>query len=85
LSGLDFSFDRKVKKYFEEVKMEDRRKLDKEILKRMGLEDISLDEFYNEFIELVDDRLVKADRPLKRGEEVVNEEIDEDEGNDKDN
>jgi len=84
LSGLDFSFDRKVKKYFEEVNMEDRKKLDKEILKRMGLEDILLEEFYKEFIELVDDRLIKADIPLKK-EEVVNEEIDEDEGNDKDN
>jgi hypothetical protein len=64
--------------------MEARRKLDSEILKSMGV-DISLEEFYNEFIELVEDRLIKADRPLKRGEEVVNEEIDKGEENDKDN
>jgi hypothetical protein len=30
------------------------------------LKNISLQELYNEFVELVEDRLVKADRPLKR-------------------
>jgi 2-hydroxy-3-keto-5-methylthiopentenyl-1-phosphate phosphatase len=83
LSRIKFSFDREVKRYFEEIGMEDRRKLDKEILKRMGLEDISLDEFYKEFIELVNDRLIKADRPLERTlEESESEETEEDEGDD---
>jgi hypothetical protein len=35
----------------------------------MGVTDISLEEFYNEFVELVDDRLIKADRKLKRKED----------------
>jgi hypothetical protein len=65
--------------------MEDRKNLDKTIMKLLGITDISLDELYKEFIELVEDRLIKADRPLKRGEEVVNEEIDKGEENDKDN
>ena len=66
LSQIRFSFDREVNRYFEEIGMEDRRKLDSEILKSMGVENISLQELYNEFVELVEDRLVKADRPLKR-------------------
>jgi len=66
LSGINVSLLRGVKKYYEEIKMEDRRKLDSEILKSMGVDNISLEELYNEFVELVDDRLIKADRELKR-------------------
>jgi len=66
LSQIEFFPDREMKRYFEEIKMEDRRKLDSEILRAMGVQGISLDDLYKEFVELVEDRLVKADRPLKR-------------------
>jgi len=91
LNNLKIKYDpisllnREVKHYFEEIKMEDRKNLDKTIMELLGINDISLDELYKEFVEIVDDRLIKADSPLKRGEEVVNEEIDEGEENDKDN
>jgi len=65
-SKISISLDREVKPYFEEIKMEDRRKLDLEILRAMGVQGISLDDLYKEFVELVEDRLAKADRPLKR-------------------
>lgn len=65
--------DRTVKVYLEETKMEDRRELDKYIFKQLGLDEIDIDEFYREFIELVEDRLIKADRPLKRTEEEHDE------------
>ena len=65
-SKISISLDREVKLYFEEIKMEDRRKLDLEILRVMGVQGISLDDLYKEFVELVEDRLAKADRPLKR-------------------
>jgi type II restriction/modification system DNA methylase subunit YeeA len=68
LSKIDFPLDRDVNRYFEEIRMEDRRKLDSEILRSMGVGNISLEEFYNEFVELVDDRLIKADRGLKSRE-----------------
>jgi type II restriction/modification system DNA methylase subunit YeeA len=65
LTTIKVMFERYVKRYFEEVKMEDRRQLDGEILKLLSIENSLLDEFYKEFIELVDDRLIKADRGLK--------------------
>jgi type II restriction/modification system DNA methylase subunit YeeA len=68
-SGVDVSLDRNVKRYFEEVRMEDRKKLDSEILSLLGIGSFPLEEFYNEFVELVDDRLIKADRGLKSQEE----------------
>ncbi len=86
LTKINIKLDREVKEYFKEVKMEDRRNLDKAILEMLGINDIDLDELYKEFIELVDDRLIKADRPLKRNaEENSEEEIIEVEGNDEDN
>ncbi|MGB9815626.1 MAG: Eco57I restriction-modification methylase domain-containing protein [Thermoplasmata archaeon] len=86
LTKINIKLDRKVKRYFEEVKMEDRRNLDKAILEMLGINDIDLDELYKEFIELVDDRLIKADRPLKRiTEGNLEEEITEVEENDEDN
>ena len=74
---IDFSkiktlFNREVKVYFKEVKMEDRRKLDEQLFKEMGIEKLSLDEFYEEFVELVEDRLIKGDRGL-RSQETSNE------------
>ena len=61
--------NREVKRYFEEVKSADRKKLDLDILSSMGMGNLPLDEFYNEFVELVNDRLIKANRPLKSEEE----------------
>lgn len=69
LTKIDVSFDRDVKRYFEEIKTDDRKKLDSEILNLLGVSDFPLDEFYNEFVELVEDRLIKADRGLKSQEE----------------
>ena len=74
---IDFSkiktlLNREVEVYFKEVKMEDRKKLDEQLFKEMGIEKLSLDEFYKEFNELVEDRLIKADRGLK-SQEASNE------------
>jgi type II restriction/modification system DNA methylase subunit YeeA len=69
--------DGSVKEYFKEIKMKDRRELDTYIFKRLGLNDIDMDVFYNEFVELVEDRLIKADRPLKRLEAEQESEEDE--------
>ena len=69
LATINRTFERDVKRYFEEVKMEDRRQLDSEILKLLSIENFSIDEFYKEFIGLTDDRLIKADRGLKSQEE----------------
>ena len=69
LTTINGTFERDVKRYFEEVKMEDRRRLDSEILKLISIENTSIDEFYKEFGELIDDRLIKADRGLKSREE----------------
>jgi type II restriction/modification system DNA methylase subunit YeeA len=69
LTTVNGTFQREVKRYFDEVKMEDRRRLDSEILKSLSIKDFPLDEFYKEFVELVEDRLIKAARALKRMEE----------------
>jgi type II restriction/modification system DNA methylase subunit YeeA len=72
LGGINFistPFNRIVKRYFDEVKTEDRKELDETILDLMCIKDFSLDEFYSEFVELVDDRLIKANRGLKSREE----------------
>ena len=69
LTRIYVALNRDVKRYFEEVRANDRKKLDSELMNLLGITDFPLDEFYNEFIELVEDRLIKADRPLKRGEE----------------
>ncbi|BAB59823.1 modification methylase [Thermoplasma volcanium GSS1] len=69
LSKIDVSLNRDVKRYFEEIGTDDRKKLDSEILNLLGVSDFPIDEFYKEFIDLVDDRLIKADRGLKSQEE----------------
>ena len=79
LSGINISLDRKVNRYFEEIKIEDRRKLDAEILKLLSIEDVNLEQFYIEFKEYIEDRLMKADN-LSRSKELYereNEEEDE--------
>jgi hypothetical protein len=56
--------------YYEEVKQKDRVELDKAVLKALGFKDDEIDylikELYDTFINVVDDRLIKSDRPLKR-------------------
>ena len=65
LRKIGVSFDRGIARYFEEINMPERRKLDEQLFKEMGIENISLDEFYKEFVNLVEDRLIKANRGLK--------------------
>jgi type II restriction/modification system DNA methylase subunit YeeA len=71
LSTINSMFKRDVKRYFDEVQMKDRRELDTQILRMLSIENYPIKEFYKEFVELVDDRLIKADRLLKRGDEVT--------------
>ncbi len=74
LNSIKIEFDyqkllkRKTLPYYEEVKQEDRKELDKAILKALGFEnpDALLPELYASFLRLVEDRLIKADRPLRR-------------------
>ena len=70
LTAINGVFERSVKRYFEEIKMEDRRELDKFIITSLGIKDYQLDELYSEFVNLVDDRLIKADRGLKSQENM---------------
>jgi len=67
---LDFQklLKRKPLRYYEEVKQEDRKELDIAILKALGFEnpEALLPELYTSFLRLVEDRLIKADRPLRR-------------------
>jgi type II restriction/modification system DNA methylase subunit YeeA len=65
LERIGIDLNRPVKRYFEEVKMEDRQELDTEIFNIIGIKNVELSQFYKEFVELVDDRLIKADRGLK--------------------
>ena len=73
LESIEFPLKRDVERYFDEIKMDDRRELDSKILEIMGLKDFSLDELYKEFVELVDDRLVKAARSLKSRENEIDQ------------
>lgn len=69
--------NRKPLIYYKEVEQKDRRALDRAVLKALGFNegeiDKLLDELYKAFIDVVDDRLIKADRPLKRLKENDNE------------
>lgn len=62
------TMNRDVRIYFDEIKMRDRQALDADMLKAIGVDDLSLEQLYTEFIELVEDRLLKAARPLKSRE-----------------
>ncbi|MCS7144615.1 MAG: BREX-1 system adenine-specific DNA-methyltransferase PglX [Archaeoglobaceae archaeon] len=82
LSTLKIDFDaeklmkRKPLPYYEEIKQPDRKELDKAVLKAMGFPEKELDklveELHKAFVEVVEDRLIKADRPLPT--ETVEEE-----------
>ena len=56
--------------YHEEVMQQDRIELDKAVLRTLGFNENELDSLvkalHKAFIEVVEDRLIKADRPLKR-------------------
>jgi len=67
--------DRPVFIYYKEIHQNDRRDLDRAVLKALGFEDPEniLDELYSCFVEVVEDRLMKADRPLKRLQETTND------------
>lgn len=68
---------REVLIYFDEVKQEDRKALDIAVLKAMGFDSPEklLPNLYAALIDAVDDRLIKADRPLKRNRENKSKEI----------
>jgi hypothetical protein len=59
--------------YYEEVKQKDRIELDKAVLKALGFKDDEIDplvkELHETFINVVEDRLIKADKPLKNNTE----------------
>jgi hypothetical protein len=81
LTSLDIKFDasrlkREVKPYYKEIGEKDRRELDIQVLNALGIKepDTFVDKLYSDFIEIVEDRLIKADRPLptlKTGEEPI--------------
>ena len=71
--------DRKPLKYDEEIRNKNRRALDVFILKKMGFEDLDklLEELYAAFVEVVNDRLVKAGRQRSEYSDDANNEEDE--------
>jgi hypothetical protein len=58
--------------YFDEVKQSDRNALDATVLKAMGFGDHAqiLSRLYSAFVEVVDDRLVKAGRSVQQEKET---------------
>ncbi|QRF76138.1 Type I restriction-modification system methyltransferase subunit [Thermoplasmatales archaeon] len=70
LTSINVSLNRDVKRYFEEVRADDRKDLDSELMNLLGIDDLPLDQFYNEFVGLVGDRILKAGRSLKPKEDV---------------
>lgn len=75
----EFFFSKKPLPYYQEVKQPDRRELDKAVLRALGFDEKELDrlvgELHRAFVEVVEDRLIKADRPL-REEEVETDDED---------
>jgi hypothetical protein len=59
--------------YYDEVKQPDRRELDKAVLRALGFPehelDTLVDELHKAFVWVVEDRLIKAGRPLQGLEE----------------
>jgi hypothetical protein len=59
--------------YYDEVKESDRRELDKAVLRALGFPehelDALVDELHKAFVWVVEDRLIKAGRPLQVLEE----------------
>ncbi|MEM3907717.1 MAG: hypothetical protein QXZ17_12805, partial [Nitrososphaerota archaeon] len=71
LSEMKIDYDprnllsRKPLRYYEEIKQQDRKELDAAVLRAMGFENSEalLPELYKAFVDLVEDRLVKARPP----------------------
>jgi hypothetical protein len=82
LSNLSVNFpatklqSREPLPYYEEVKQTDRRELDKAVLRALGFPehelDALVDELHKAFVWVVEDRLIKAGRPLQGLEEEEN-------------
>ena len=66
----DLLFSRSPKNYYQEAKEKSRIELDLVIAKAMGLTDATelVEQLHAEYIEIVEDRLIKADRGLKSQE-----------------
>lgn len=77
---IDYSSEkllsRKPLRYHEEMKQQDRKELDKAVLVAMGFDKPEglLPEMYRAFIDVVEDRLVKADRSLRIAKEEAGSE-----------
>lgn len=69
---IEIELNRKVLDYEQELKMEDRKALDRSVLNTIGSEETDLEELYLEFEELIEDRLVKGSN-YKSSKEVMNE------------
>ncbi|MFQ1020508.1 Eco57I restriction-modification methylase domain-containing protein [Tardisphaera saccharovorans] len=71
--------------YYEELKRDDRRRLDLAVLKAIGFERAEelVDDLHKALVGAVEDRLVKADRPLRSSKDQSNskEEIKDDQDN----
>ncbi|WP_449463022.1 hypothetical protein PQ610_02020 [Tardisphaera miroshnichenkoae] len=69
--------------YYDELKREDRRRLDVAVLKAIGFERAEelVDDLHNALVEAVEDRLVKADRPLRSANAKKLEEKEDDQDN----
>lgn len=66
--------------YLEEIKNPERRKLDKVILRSMGISgDETIENLYRDFVEVVEDRLMKADNFSRSKESYERENEEEDE------
>ncbi|MCS7142550.1 MAG: hypothetical protein NZ920_01965 [Aigarchaeota archaeon] len=86
--NIDFNeelfFSRRPLPYHQEVKQPDRRQLDKAVLRALGFDEKELDrlvdELHKAFVEVVEDRLIKAGRPLREegAEPMEVETVDED-------
>ncbi len=78
LNKIQFEFNkdkllnRSPKIYYEEVKESSHFELDLVVAKALGFTDSKelVEKLHSEYIELVEDRLIKADRPLKSRDEV---------------
>ncbi|MEM2967413.1 MAG: hypothetical protein QW269_02395, partial [Candidatus Caldarchaeum sp.] len=88
LNSLNVSFDpvvllsRNPFPYHQEVKESDRRELDRAVLKALGFNEHELDKLVDElhraFVDVVEDRLIKAGRPLREAGREAGEVVSDD-------
>lgn len=86
LSKIDKSLlQRQPLAYLDEIKSSARKRLDESVLRSLGVtDDRALQNLYRDLVEVVKDRLMKADRSLK-SKEVYEREKKEDDEDDQDN